>query len=210
MRLDTGILRQASGRIHGHQARVRGPAGNRFPRLCGTCLRTIRTRKHHRRRRRYHQGGNSRGVGEGHQHRPPTRRRQSCRRSRAPTAPPTFRPGPIASRPRLQGFQTANVEGIRLTAGATARVDVTLDSRRRHRVGQRRRAEHADADRRREGVDQHLERADRPAPARRRRRDAQRLRPRVDGAGGEGQRHERRRSAAGRAARSAPRSTAFR
>ena len=176
----------------------------------GAVFGAVRTRQHHRRRRGHDQGGAPRRLGEGHQHRHQRDDRPSSRRSPAPTAPPTFRRAPIGSRPRSRASSPRNVDGIRLDRRRDRAHRRDAEPRRHHRVGERRRQELAGADRRREGLHQHLERADRPAAARGRRRDAQRVRPRVHGARGEGQRHQRGRSAAGRAARSARRSTASR
>ena len=95
-------------------------------------------------------------------------------------------------------------------AGTTARVDVTLN------LGSVSEsvivvAENAvAADRRREGCDDRVEPADRRAAARRRRRDAQPVRPVSHRARSARAAATRRRSAAARAARSARRSTAFR
>ena len=198
-----------SGGEHGDPAFASCAACRRGARGGGALSGAVRARQHHRRRAGHDQGRAARRVAQGRQHR---HQRDDHRvlvgvrhlQRRQPAA--WHR---TASRPRSQGFQTAKVEGIRVAAGGTARIDVTLTpgaiTESVNVVGRNTRG----SDRGREDHHQRVERADRQAAARRGRRDAQRLRPRA------GHRARSARaaaatscSAADRAARSAPRSTA--
>ena len=103
---------------------VLATVGSRDP---SAFVRAVRTRQYHRRRPGHHQGGDPRRLGEGHQHgdqRDDRRRVVGVRRLQRRQPPAGHA---IASRRRCRASRSANVEGIRLTAGATARVDVTLN-----------------------------------------------------------------------------------
>ena len=95
-------------------------------------------------------------------------------------------PGIYRIEATLAGFKSAVVNRLVLAVGATATADVTLDLGSVSETVTVEAKANVVADLRRQGVDQHAEQADRRAAARRRRRDAQRVRPGRHHSGDEG------------------------
>ena len=180
-----------SGGHHADPTCVCDPAcrpGSRDP--CREC-RADRTRQDHRRHRGRDQRRTSRRAREGHQH-----GHQRDDRGRVVGGRRLQRRQPSARRLSPRGVAA----GLPIRQCRRHQADGGLDPahqrdpgrRRDHRERERRRHHLDDAEPGREGDHQCLERADRSASPRGRRRDAQRVRPRRHRARGEGQRRQRR------------------